>query len=87
MAQVMSRFERQGIEKGIAKGRAEGQREERLTSIRLLIEHRFGALDTATSERIHALTNEQLLALYTAALDFAERADLDRWLAAHPAQS
>lgn len=84
MAQVMSRFEREGLKKGFRQGhqegRQEGQREERLALVLLLIERRCGAPDAATAERVRALENDQLLALYTAALDFTDHGDLKRWL-------
>lgn len=93
MAQVMSRFEREGMRKGRQQGRQEGrqqgrqegQREERLTLALVLLNHRLGTLDEATTEHIHGLENSQLLALYTAALDFTDRAELDRWLAENAA--
>jgi hypothetical protein len=80
MAQVMSRFEREGLRKGVRQGRQEGRREERLALTLLLLEHRLGRLDEATAERVRALGDDQLLALYTAALDFSERQELERWL-------
>ena len=76
MAQVMSSFERAGLR----KGRQEGRQEERVELTLLLLAHRFGPLDEATTARISALDPARLLALYTAALDFTERAALDRWL-------
>lgn len=86
MQRVMSRFEREGLRQGLLEGRQEGQREERLALVALLLERRVGALGGATEARLWALDNDQLLALYPAALDFAGRDDLARWLAAAPAR-
>ena len=74
MAQVTSRWERSGLRKG--------RQESRQELLLLLLQHKFGALDDALIERIQALPGTRLLALYTAALDFTARTDLDQWLAA-----
>ena len=74
MAQVTSRWERSGMRKG--------RQEERQELLLLLLQHKFGALDDAVIERIQALSATRLLALYNAALDFTDRAELDQWLAA-----
>lgn len=72
MAQVTSSFEREGLRKG--------RREGRLEMVELMLDHKSGPLDEATATQVRALTDKQLVALYTAALDFSSRADLDRWL-------
>jgi hypothetical protein len=82
MAQVMSRFEREGMRKGRQEGRQEAYLELALS----LLGHKFGPLDEATTERVRALSERQLLALATATLDFTDRTDLDRWLVQDAAQ-
>ena len=77
VAQVMSRYERQGFQKG--------RQEERMELALRLLARKCGALDDATIARVRALADDRLLALYDAAIDFTGRADLDRWLAAEVA--
>jgi predicted transposase YdaD len=72
------------VAKGEAIGRQEGrqegrQREERL--ILRLLQRRIGPVPQAQQTRIAALPIEQLEALGEALLDFADLADLNRWLA------
>jgi hypothetical protein len=50
------------------------------------LEHRHGPLDDEARLRIVRLSDAQALALAVALLDFADRADLDRWLATHDPQ-
>jgi hypothetical protein len=78
MPQVTSRWERSGLR----KGRREAQ-QEMLTR---LLEHKFGELGEATTARIGALSGPRLLSLYDAALDFTDRAEVDRWLDTPPAR-
>lgn len=82
MAQVTSIFEREGMRKGRREGRLEGRREALTELVLMLLGHKFGPLDEATATRVQALSDGQLVALHTAALDFTARADLDRWLQA-----
>lgn len=72
MAQVTSSFERSGMR----KGRQEAYQE----TVLALLGHKFGPLDEPTLGRVQGLAGRKLLALFTATLDFSERADLDRWL-------
>ena len=66
----------------VAKGEAIGrQREERLVLRQL--RRRIGPVPQAQQTRIAALPIEQLEALGEALLDFADLADLNRWLAEH----
>ncbi len=68
------------VAKGEAIGRQEGrQREERL--ILRQLQRRIGPVPQAQQTRIAALPIEQLEALGEALLDFADPADLNRWLA------
>ena len=78
MAQVMSRWERSGLRKG--------REEERRELVQRLLVHKFGELGEDMSARIQALSGSRLRALYDAALDFTDRAELDRWLDAPPAK-
>jgi hypothetical protein len=46
-----------------------------------LVQHRFGAIDEPTQERIRALPNHRLEEFGEALLDFASLAELQQWLA------
>lgn len=81
VAQVMSRYERQGFR----KGRQEGRQEERLELALRLLARKCGPLDDAAVARVRALAGDRLLALYDAALDSTNRAGLDEWLDAEGA--
>jgi predicted transposase YdaD len=83
MAQVMSRWERSGLRKGRREGREEGREEGRKELLLRLLEHKFGVADEGTIARIEALKAAQLLELYDAALDFTDRAEMDRWFEAN----
>lgn len=84
MAQLMTRWERQGWERGVEEGRTRGQHDLLLRQI----ERRFGPLEESLREQLGILNGEQLGMLGEELFDFATRADLDRWLAAHtPATS
>jgi predicted transposase YdaD len=82
MAQVTSYIEREGMRKGRREGRQEGRREALLETALLLLGHKLGPVDEATTAQVGALSDSQLVALHTAALDFTESADLERWLQA-----
>jgi hypothetical protein len=71
MAQVTRSFERERMRKG--------RREGRLEMVEQLLDRKYGPLDEAAAAQVRALADNQLVALH-AALDFATRADLDRWL-------
>jgi Domain of unknown function (DUF4351) len=51
--------------------------------VQRLIERRFGPLSDVLRARLNSLASEQVVALADALLDFADREDLDRWLAEH----
>lgn len=76
-----------GHAEGRAEGRAEGQQEGIqegvLSSLRLLIAHRFGALSKTVESRLRKLSPEQLQNLMIAQLAFETKADLRAWLQQH----
>lgn len=71
-------------QEALAEGRQEGRRQEGRSLILRLVQRRFGDLPQTTICQIDTLSLEQLEALGEALLDFAEMADLQRWLAAQP---
>jgi predicted transposase YdaD len=74
------------VAKGEAIGRQEGRQEGRQREERLvlrLLQRRIGPVPHAQQARIAALPIEQLETLGEALLDFADLADLNRWLAEH----
>jgi hypothetical protein len=85
VAQVMSRYELRGWERGLAEGREQGQVEGREQGQQELllqqITWRWGEADSALQERVRALNSEQMLALGKALFNFTARTDLDAWLA------
>ena len=70
------------VAKGEAIGRQEGRQREERQVLRLL-HRRIGAVPQARQTRIAALPIEQLEPLGEALLEFADLADLNRWLAEH----
>lgn len=74
----------EGRQEGREEGRQEGRRQEGRSLILRLVQRRFGDLPQTTIRQINMLSLEQLEALGEALLDFAEMADLQRWLAAQP---
>lgn len=81
MAQVMSRYEREGMR----KGRLEGRQEERREIAMRLLTNKLGPLNESTVAKIQALDSAQLLGLLDALLSFTGHADLGDWLAAQGA--
>jgi predicted transposase YdaD len=72
------------VAKGEAIGRQEGRQEGRQREERLILrqlQRRIGPVPQAQQTRIAAFPIEQLEALGEALLDFADLADLNRWLA------
>jgi predicted transposase YdaD len=63
-----------------AEGLEEGRREESLNLVLKLLTRRFGRLESKTTEKIQALTFEQLEQLAESLLDFTRVEDLDSWL-------
>jgi len=70
------------VAKGEAIGRQEGRQREERQVLRLL-HRRIAAVPQAQQTRIAALPIEQFEALGEALLEFADLADLNRWLAEH----
>ena len=80
--ELVAKGEAIGRQEGREGGREDGcQREERL--IMRQLHRRIGVVPPALQTRIAALPIEQLEALGEALLDFADLADLDRWLGEH----
>lgn len=77
--ELISSWERRGIEKGIEQGLHQG-REEMLA---LILEQRFSTLPDHITERLDQLTSEQMNALGKALLNFGSLDDLEEWLARH----
>jgi len=74
------------VVKGEAIGRQEGRQKSRQRDERLilrLLQRRIGPVPQVQQTRIASLPIEQLEALGEAQLDFADLADLNRWLAEH----
>ena len=61
-----------------------GMQKEGLTIVRRLLIRRIGPLAPELETRLQGLSLAEVEALGEALLDFAEPADLEAWLAAHP---
>jgi Domain of unknown function (DUF4351) len=70
--QVTTSWEETGIEKGIEKGQR--------SLVTLLLEQKIGQLPDSASDRISALSLEQLSALAIALLNFDSLDELNHWL-------
>lgn len=82
MAELLTRWERQGWQQGLTKGLEQGQVVGIAATVLRLLGKKGIALDAAVEARIRGLDRDALLALAEAVLDFHDRADLDVWLAA-----
>jgi hypothetical protein len=73
----------QGLEQGIEQGLEQGRQEEAAALIWRQLNRRVGALPETLEGRVRRLSLDKLELLGEALLDFAARADLDKWLAEH----
>lgn len=65
---------------GYERGRQEGRQEERRSLLLLLLTQKLGQLSPSLSDRITALSLEQLEGLAVALLSFNSVDDLTHWL-------
>ena len=93
--ELMTSWERKGIEIGKQEGRQEGKQEGRQEGIlegkqegkeellALQVQRLFGPVSPEVSERINRLSSDQLNELGKALLDFKTSAELVMWLSDH----
>ena len=80
---LISSWEQKGIDQGIRQGITQGLHTGKESLILRQIRRRFGAVSASVTARLGQLSSEQLDDLGEALFDFAELADLERWLARH----
>lgn len=82
--EIVTSWEREGIEKGRQEGRQEGRREGRQDAtvhlVLRLLRKRVGPLSEEREARVRRLPIERLNALGEALLDFQNAGELDAWL-------
>jgi hypothetical protein len=83
MAQLMTRWERQGWERGVKAGLEQGRVRGQQELLLRMPERKFGALDGSARERLGTLSGEQLVAPGDALFNLATHGGLDCWLVAH----
>ncbi|HMV46414.1 MAG TPA: DUF4351 domain-containing protein [Blastocatellia bacterium] len=77
-----------GLQAGLQEGLQEGLQKGLLSSVVLLLSHRFGELSEALQNKLKKLQEEQLRELVVAVLGFETKSDLHNWLRQHaPANS
>jgi flagellar biosynthesis/type III secretory pathway protein FliH len=84
--ELMTSWERAGIEKGREEGKQEGRQEGKEELVARLIQRRLGAVSPQLLEQLAHLSSEQLNELGVALLDFTTAADLETWLSRYTAQ-
>ncbi|MBW4511226.1 MAG: DUF4351 domain-containing protein [Scytonematopsis contorta HA4267-MV1] len=67
----------------LQKGEQRGEKREAFRFLNLLINKRFGEVDSSIIERLQVLSTEQLEILGEEFLDFSDLADLCNWLGQH----
>jgi hypothetical protein len=91
--EMMSTWERRGLEQGIKQGigmgkiqgRTEGLHDGMVTIAAQLVHRRFGVAPAEFSSQLHQLTNEALSEFAEAILDFGSVSEMYQWLNAHGA--
>ena len=81
--ELMTSWERKGIEIGRQEGKQEGRQEGKEELLALQVQRLFGPVSPEVSERINRLSSEQLNDLGKALLDFKTSTDLAMWLSDH----
>ncbi|WP_287131029.1 DUF4351 domain-containing protein [Candidatus Cyanaurora vandensis] len=71
----------QGRQEGLAQGEQRGRQQEALSLVLRQLTRRVGPLPTAVQQQVEQLSLRQLESLGEALLDFADRPDLEGWLA------
>jgi Domain of unknown function (DUF4351) len=79
--QTLTSWEERGMEKGVEQGVEKGVEKERRSLVSLLLEQKFGELPPPLTDRVNALSPEQLKDLAIALLRFETIDDLTAWLA------
>ena len=74
--EMMSSWERIGLERGLQEGRQEGKED----LVVRLITKRFGSVSPQVTQRLDQMPTDQLDALGEALFDFSSVADLEMWL-------
>ena len=80
---VFAEGKREGKQEGKQEGRQEGRQEGEAILILRFLNRRLGQLDDSVIEQVQQLSIPQLEDLAEALLDFANLADLTRWLQEH----
>lgn len=73
----------EGLQEGLQVGKQEGLQEGVLSSLRLMISHRFGEMSKALDAKLRKLSQEQLQELVVAQIAFENKTDLHAWLKKH----
>ncbi|WP_448573328.1 DUF4351 domain-containing protein [Trichothermofontia sp.] len=79
--EIFQEGELKGRQAGELKGRQEGRREEAIALTLRWLTRQFGELAPHLTAPVSALAVEQLEALVDVVFDFADRAELEHWLA------
>lgn len=78
--EIMSSWKREGYEKGLQEGRREGRHMALEQVLVMQLDRRFSTLPADLTQKLDALTVEQLNKLVTDSLDFTKLDDLDEWI-------
>jgi len=78
--EIVTSWERQGIQKGLVQGRQEGRQEGAADVLLPLLRRRVGALSEAQEQAVRLLSLERLQSLGEALLEFRTGEDLTAWL-------
>ncbi len=77
---ILQKGEQRGEQRGLQRGEQIGKQQEAFHFLNLMINRRFGEVDSSIIERLRVLPTEQLEILGVEFLDFDELADLCNWL-------